>query len=265
MRRAMLMLFAMAFVVSIAYAGFDGLAGPEQKAFDGKWDESKCFENDHGHHMCTEICPGSKPYDKCGCDHGCKEQCDYGNRHDDGHKCFVFEKCDECGKTVCDGKCKDCGKKCDVYEYCPGCNAKYYVKHADGSCDKCGRDCYCIEKCIKCGHNQYYNGYCDECADKCYYGRCCFDFDHADHAPYGDKCAEECDSCMGAENYADAEPVLFTIFMGEEDGADAGPAMDEGYPGVQDAQADQMPLIYPLEDEAPIDEAPVDGAPVDEI
>jgi hypothetical protein len=254
MKRLILMLFAMAFVVSIAYAGFDGSKGPSaQKAFDGRWDESKCFENDHGHPgpymgQCTEICPGFKPHDRCGfgCDCGCKDQCDCGKKHFGIDNCFVFEKCDKCGKTVCDGICDECGEKCDVYEYCPVCGVKYPVCQADGICDKCGRDCYCIEKCTKCGHNHYFNGYCDECADRCYYGRCCQNYDHADHAPCGDKCTDECDSCMGVDScdYADGGPVVFVKYLGDEDS--------------NGSYADQIPLIYPLEDGASTDEASMD-------
>lgn len=269
MKRIMLMLFAMAFIVSIAYAELDGFAGPsDQKAFDGKWDDGKCFETDHGHSgpcmgPCTEICPGYKhhDHDKCGCNHGCEEQCDCAQKHSHNDNCFVFEKCDECGKMVCDGICKECHKRCDVYEYCVKCNTRYSVCHADGICDKCGRDCYCIEKCTKCGWNWYFNGYCDECANKCYYTRCCPALDHAGPAPCGDKCTEKCDSCMGEKSCDDAGPTVMAIYMGEVDSADAAPGMEMGTP-----EADGIiPLNYPPEDKAPVDEAPVDEAPTDEI
>lgn len=237
MKRIMLMLLAAAFITSIAYAEFDGFAGPsDQKAFDGKWDESKYIEDCHEHpgpcmDPCTEICPGYKPHghDECGCNHGCEKQCDCGKKTHNSDNCFVFEKCDECGKTVCDGTCSDCGKRCDVYEYCSKCNTRYSVCHADGICDRCGRDCYCIEKCQKCGHNQYFNGYCDECASRCDYTRCCFNY------------------------LVDAKPWM----------DDGYPEVDGINPGAQDAYEDHMLFIIPPED-APIDEAPVGEAPVDE-
>ncbi len=70
---------------------------------------------------------------------------------------------------------------------------------------------------------------------------------------------------MGEGSYADDGPVVFIKYLGEGDSADAERGMEEGYsemdgmnPGAQDAYADQIPLIYPSEEEAPIDEAPMD-------
>ncbi len=252
MKKAMLMLFAMAFVVCTAVAEFNGMAdSSEQKASYDKWDESKCCEDSYEHrNPCTEICPGSKPTDRCGCDHGnVMDNCDKhpGMPYTD---CYVFEKCKECGKARCDGHCNQCKDRCDVYEYCPSCGVKYCVEHADGYCDRCGKDCYCIEKCEKCGHNYYYNGYCDNCADRCYYARCC-------HDSYEGNPHENCEKCIKKERYVDAEPTTFTIYLGEEGNDDAAPEVQEGYPVVeginpemQDGYTDQM-----TSNDSPADEA----------
>gem|GEM_PF-2268757 len=269
MKKAMLMLFAMAFIVCAAAAGFGGAAdSTRQEAFDHKWDEGQYHDHNYDHHdLCTMICPGTKPYDKCSCDHHSAEQCDksFEKHH---VECRVFEECDECGITFCDGRCDECGERCDVYEYCSGCGAKYSCMHADGYCDNCGRDCYCFQKCKACGHNHYFNGYCDECAGRCYYARCCHDsYDMncpecqdrcKDDAPSCDKLPDKCSSCMEEESGADAEPTVFTIYLGEESSADAKPEM-QGYPDMEgmdiepallNGYADQMPSSNSPADEA---------------
>lgn len=270
MKRAMLILFAMAFVVCTAVAEFSDVAdSSEQKAFDGSWNEGKCCEDNYEHQsMCIEICPGSKPSNRCGCDQGNSNswQNDWQGKKHYADGCYVFEKCKECGKARCDGYCNECKKRCDVYEYCPSCDVKYYVEAADGYCDRCGKDCYCIEKCQKCDHNHYYNGYCDECAGSCYYARCCHDSyeglphechdEYKDGSPFGVKYPEKCEKCM-TEGYADAGPEVFTIYLGEEGSDDAKSAVQEGYsdmevinPETQDEYADQMPSNDSPSDEA---------------
>ncbi len=133
--------------------------------------------------------------------------------------CFVFEKCDECGKTVCEGICPECHAKACVYEYCSVCGVKYSVEHADGICDRCGRDCYSIEKCEKCDYSHYFNGWCDECADRCYYGRCCARIDVAD-------------GCKGKESCSDSETQVYAIFLGNKEN-EKFPGMEGGYPVME--------------------------------
>lgn len=289
MKKAMLILLAMALLVGSAVAEFNSVADSSGQKGCDKWNEGKCCENHFEHQgPCVEICPGSKPSDKCGCDHFFKgkydqwdkkekgqcDQCDKNDRCDQcdknafwlknpekhGANCFVFEKCAECGKTICDGRCDECGEKCSVYEYCPVCGDTYCCEHADGFCDRCGRDCYCFEKC-ECGHNHYFNGYCDECADRCFYGRCCHDFEGIDGHGCQDKCKdastcekypEKCNSCMGKDDYANSETQVFTIYLGEEGTENAESGMQEGYPGMesmnppmQDENKDQMNSSYP--------------------
>jgi hypothetical protein len=274
MKKAMLMLFAMAFVVCTAVAEFDGMAdSSEKKAIYDRWDEGKCCEDGYEHHSpCTEICPGSKPSDRCGCDHGnMMDACD-SHPQMPHTNCYVFEKCKECGKARCDGHCNQCKDKCDVYEYCSGCGAKYACEHADGYCDRCGKDCYCIEKCEKCGHNHYYNGYCDDCADRCYYARCCHDsYEGNPHECYGEckdcdpfwaKLPENCEKCVEKERYTDAMPTTFTIYLGEEGSDDVAPEVQEVYPDMesvnpemQDRYTDQMPSNDPLAAETQVAQA----------
>ena len=249
MKKAMLIMLAFALLVGCAVAEFNGVddsAGP--KGCDDKWGEVKgCDDNYRPDVLCVEICPGSKPKDKCGCHHFNEGRCGWSDKVEpcnnyavDGYKgafwlmnpweqsenCKIFEKCKECGKTFCDGRCDECHEKCCVYEYCPVCGVKYSVEHADGFCDKCGRDCYCMEKCEKCGHNHYFNGYCDHCADRCYYGRCC----HQPEVVDNHECQDNIGNCMGNEGCANSETQVFTIFLGEENADNAKSAMQEGYP-----------------------------------
>jgi hypothetical protein len=269
MKKAMLMLFAMALLVGSAVAEFNGVAdSPCQKECD-KWKEGhSCGDNFKPDIHCVEICPGEKHKDKCGCNHFHGEKCDWcgkkepcsqcdkrepcngpaidGNmdsfwmKHPEnqGFNCMVLEKCKECGKTLCDGRCDECREKCCVYEYCSVCGIKRSVKQADGFCDKCGRDCYCIEKCEKCGHNHYFNGWCDNCASRCYYGRCCHEQDGMDRHD----CQDNGASCMGNENCVKSETQVFTIFLGDENVENAEPMMPEGYPGMEG-------MNHPAEDE----------------
>lgn len=247
MKKIVLIVLVMALLAGSAASKFDIPAG--SSGHDGcvdKCNEGKCCGNNFGpHKLCTEICPGKSRGDKCGCNH-------FGQLDE----CVVFEKCDECGKTFCDGICDECGEECLVYEYCPVCGIKYPCEHADGFCDRCGGDCYCMEKCQNCGHNHYFNGWCDECASRCYYGRCC-------HMPHEDNCHEQqcqpCSSCSGDADFADGEEVIIAIVTeGNSENVGAAPAMGEGFPMIEvvdseapGASADQAPTVNPLDLGAP--------------
>jgi len=206
MKKATLMLFAMALVMCAAVAQATFPADSPQcnpvLAGDDCQKDCGCHGQDHG--ICKEMCLDQ---DKCG---KCCKKC-----NDDSQKglvCTVIERCGQCEKTwACDGICDQCGKKCQVMEYCAVCNIKYTVEHADGRCDKCGRDCYCIEKCGNCGNVHNFNGYCDECASRCLFERCCHKMcdnqgqdccncQQHDQGCY--KAPQECSTCMNKEKEA---------------------------------------------------------------